>query len=154
MCPCSTRCTCTQACLSVFSVCVPVSDACRYQRWVSEALLPACNSNLPPREDEIPGCPSCASPRKFEFQVSRITCGKSHAFLLLHSALSQVLPQLLNFITTPSLQGLDFSSLYVYTCTASCGRGPGKAKGLSVGLLCSSAAWLQVSVKVGATVTR
>lgn len=56
----------------------------------------------------------------------------------------QVLPQLLNHITSPSLYSLDFSSLFVYTCTRSCGVG---TTGWS-GAYCMEYVWAQVDTSV------
>lgn len=104
----------------------------------------ACGVNCPPAE--VPPC-HCGAPRKFEFQVglssstsppSRTVC----EFFLLYTPPAQILPQLLNHITNTTFESLDFASVYVYTCTASCERQP--ASEAWTGNYCLEYAWVQV----------
>ena len=79
----------------------------------------------------------------------------------------QVLPQLLNYITNTSLYSLDFASIYVYTCSASCEApkdtptatgaacsGSGDDGGARIGVTnwsgqyCAEFAWAQVDTSV------
>lgn len=58
-----------------------------------------------PKEGDVPPCPRCGSPRRFEFQV---------------------LPQLLHYlgVDDEATGSLDFGSVAVYSCAASCATAP------------------------------
>ena len=71
----------------------------RYRLWRDDAFLPVSNTSAAPLSD-VPPCASCGAPRRFEFQV---------------------LPQMLSFVVPDTTaHSLDFETLAVYTCSASC----------------------------------
>lgn len=103
---------------------------CRYCRNMSTKPLWPMSSGQPSKAD-ILRCSCCGGPRCFEFQVSchlaleiRLFRGFSPPIVFLtraESPTSQVLPQLLYYFGVKNdADSLDWATIVVYSCEASC----------------------------------
>jgi len=93
-----------------------------------------------PRAADVPPCPLCGAPRRFEFQVRRArrgraafcACARCRDAAALRTGVAacvtsggrgpQVLPQLLNWLEAGEAGGAagDWGAIAVYSCPASC----------------------------------